>query len=88
VAHAARAALGERVDLDAVQSDLDVVAGAVALEAWWWIGESAALHRVPAWVDRAAGLVDSLAEQSAERGDTLRHVGAVSLDRWAAAAGG
>ena len=42
VAHRARAALGEPVDLDQAWRDLGDVEGAVRVEAWWWAGETGA----------------------------------------------
>ena len=52
--HRADRALGRPVDLDAVQADLDLVDGSVAVEAWWWTGEVAAEFANPGWLDRAA----------------------------------
>ena len=85
--HRARAAVGEPVDLDVVESDLAAVRRAVGIEAWWWVGEAAAAHRVPAWVDRAAAAVHELARDAGERGPALRSAAAIRLDSWRAAAG-
>ncbi len=47
LAHRARRELGLPVDLDTVAADLDRVEAAVAVEAWWWTGETAAAFRGP-----------------------------------------
>ena len=82
----ARAALGGQVDLDEVQAELTRAREAVAVEAWWWMGEAAAAHRVPRWVDAAADLVQQLAAQSGSRGPQLRGWAADRLDLWQVAA--
>jgi hypothetical protein len=87
VEHQARAALGEQVDLHNAERDLADVRAAVALEAWWWTGESAATHGVPAWVDLAAQQVGDLAANAAERGEALLDAARPRLERWKAAAG-
>ncbi len=87
VAHRARAATGDPVDLEAVASDLSDVQSAVAIEAWWWTGESAAAHRVPHWVDMASAQVEALSENAAGRGDALRSAAATRLDAWKSTAG-
>jgi DNA-binding SARP family transcriptional activator/tetratricopeptide (TPR) repeat protein len=84
--HRSRAHLGEPVDLDSVEQDLAQATRAVAIEAWWWMGESAAAHRVPAWVDRAADQMVSIARQSGARGPALLAAGAPRLEAWKAAA--
>lgn len=88
VAHRAQAALGEPVDLDVVESDLRDAAEAVALEAWWWTGQSAAAHRVPRWIDLAADQVRALSDNSAERGDAVRAAASPRLEAWKAEAAG
>jgi hypothetical protein len=85
--HRARASLGQSVDLDAVQADLDATRDAVALEAWWWIGESAAAHRVRRWVDDAADAAASLARESGDHAAALERASSSRLDAWRAAAG-
>jgi DNA-binding SARP family transcriptional activator len=85
--HRARAYLGERVDLDVVQTDLDATRAAVALEAWWWIGETAAAHGVRRWVDDAAEAVAALSRESGEHSTTLESASATRLDAWLAATG-
>jgi hypothetical protein len=87
VSHRARVALGEQVDLDIVAGDLRVVAEAVALEAWWWIGESAAAHKVPGWVDLAATRMLELSANAGQRGEALRLAASPRLDGWQAEAG-
>jgi len=82
----ARAALGEPVDLDRVLAELTRTREAVAVEAWWWMGEAAAAHRVPRWVDAASDLVQQLAAQSGPRGPQLRAWAAGRLDSWQVAA--
>ena len=82
VAHRAMAALGEPVDLDVVEANLAVVESSVELEAWWWIGEAAATHRVPRWVDRAARAAVSLSSRAGHRGDALLIAAAPILERW------
>jgi DNA-binding SARP family transcriptional activator len=84
--HRARRALSLPVDLDVVAQDLDLVRGAVAIEAWWWTGETAADLAVPAWLDDAAGQADRLARQSGEYAEPLRRVGGQRLDAWRAQA--
>jgi hypothetical protein len=85
--HRALAGLGEPVDLDAVQADLDAARDAVAVEAWWWIGDSAAAHGVRRWVDDAAEAVASLARESGDRAPALHRAAATRLDAWRSAAG-
>jgi len=85
--HRARARLGEPVDLDAVQADLDATRTSVALEAWWWIGDSAAAHGVRRWVDDAADAVASLARESGDHAAGLERASATRLDAWRAATG-
>ena len=70
--HRARRALRLPVDLGAVASDLDLVEGSVAVEAWWWTGEAAADFAVPAWLDVAADRAERLARQAGEHAGTLR----------------
>src|SRR5450631_1224654 len=85
--HRARARLGMPVDLAAVEADLDLLDGAVAIEAWWWTGETAADLHVPGWVDRAADSAARLARASGERGAALEVSAAQRLDIWKAVAG-
>jgi DNA-binding SARP family transcriptional activator len=83
--HRARRALGLSVDLDAVTADLDLVEASVAVEAWWWTGETAADFAVPAWLDVAADRAERLARQAGEHSGTLRHAASHRLDSWRAA---
>ena len=75
------------VDLAAVEADLDLLEGAVAIEAWWWTGETAADLHVPGWVVRAADSAARLARASGEREKGLRAAAAQRLDTWKAAVG-
>jgi DNA-binding SARP family transcriptional activator/tetratricopeptide (TPR) repeat protein len=84
--HRAQAAMGRPVDLDIVQADLDATLDAVALEAWWWIGESAAAHGVRRWVDDAADAAASLAVASGDHSDDLERASAARLEAWRSAA--
>jgi DNA-binding SARP family transcriptional activator/tetratricopeptide (TPR) repeat protein len=85
--HRARRALGLPVDLDQVAADLDLVEGAVAVEAWWWTGETAAELSAPALLGRAAGLADRLARNAGEHADVLRDAAGKRLERWRALVG-
>jgi AAA ATPase domain/Bacterial transcriptional activator domain len=87
LAHRARRELGLPVDLDTVAADLDRIEAAVAVEAWWWTGETAAAFAVPAWLDLAAERAERLARQAGDYSDTLRRAAARRLDGWRAAAG-
>lgn len=71
VAHRATAALGEPVDLGALEQDLTAVERSVALEAWWWAGETGAALGVPALVDRAGVLAHRLAQASGDHAPAL-----------------
>jgi hypothetical protein len=84
LAHRARRALNLPVDLDAAAEDLDRVERSVAVEAWWWTGETAADLAVPAWLDVAASRAERLARQAAEHADVLRRAAAQRMDRWSA----
>ena len=84
VAHRARHALGWPADLDTVAADLDLVEKAVAVEAWWWTGETAADLAVPAFLDLTDARVERLARQAADHADTLRRMAAQRLDEWRA----
>ena len=80
--HRARARLGMPVDLAAVEADLDLLDGAVAIEAWWWTGETAADLHVAEWLVRAADSAARLAHASGEREAVLRAAAAQRLDIW------
>jgi tetratricopeptide (TPR) repeat protein len=83
----ARRALRLPVDLDQVAADLASVERAVAVEAWWWTGETAADLSVPAWLDLAAERAGRLARAAGEHADTLRRAAAQRLDGWRALSG-
>jgi len=85
--HRARRALGHPVDLAAVAADLDLLEGAVAVEAWWWTGEAAAELSAPGLLDRAADRAERLARQAGGHADVLREEAGRRLDRWRATAG-
>ncbi|WP_183408304.1 ATP-binding protein [Nocardioides pocheonensis] len=80
--HQATAAAGEPVDLDAAWRDLGAVEGAVALEAWWWAGETGAALRQQRWIDRAELLASRLADAGGARGDSLRADASRRLEDW------
>jgi len=83
----ARRALSLPVDLDAAAGDLDRVERSVAVEAWWWTGETAADLAVPAWLDVAADRAERLARQAGQHADGLRRAAAQRLDDWRSRAG-
>jgi AAA ATPase domain/Bacterial transcriptional activator domain len=80
--HRARRALDLPVDLDTVAADLAGVEESVAVEAWWWTGETAADLAVPAWLDLAAQRAERLARQAGDHAETLRRAAAQRLDSW------
>jgi DNA-binding SARP family transcriptional activator len=80
--HRARRAVSLPVDLDAAAGDLDRVERSVAVEAWWWTGETAADLAVPAWLDLAAGRAERLARQAGQHADVLRRAAAQRLEDW------
>jgi tetratricopeptide (TPR) repeat protein len=82
--HRADRLLGLPVDLDAVCADLDLLDGAMAVEAWWWTGEVAAEFGVTAWLDRAAQRAGRLADNAAAHGDGLRRALAARMRGWEA----
>src|SRR5579862_2098736 len=85
--HRARRALGLPVDLAAVAADLDLLEGAVAVEAWWWTGEAAAELSAPGLLDRAAERAERLARQAGDHAGVLRDEAGRRLETWRAAAG-
>lgn len=84
LAHQARSALGEPVDLDLAWRDLAAVEGAVAVEAWWWAGETGAALGQARWLDRAEVLASTLAGASGPYGDSLRNEADRRLAGWRA----
>jgi hypothetical protein len=85
--HRARHAMGEPVDLDAVAADLAGVERTAAIEAWWWIGDTAADLGIGQWLGRAADRVSGLARFAGEHAETLRRAADRRLDQWHKAAG-
>jgi DNA-binding SARP family transcriptional activator len=83
--HRADRLLGAPLDLDAVSADLDLLDGAMAVEAWWWTGEVAAELGVPAWLDRAAHRAERLAGSAGAHGDGLRRALAARMRGWESA---
>jgi tetratricopeptide (TPR) repeat protein len=84
LAHRARRALQQPVDLDAVAKDLDLIEKAVAVEAWWWAGETAADFAISEWLNSAADRAERLARQAGDHAETLRRTAACRLDQWQA----
>ena len=84
VAHRARRALGLPADLETVAADLGLVKASVAIEAWWWAGETAADFGIPGWLDDAARQAERLARQAGDHGDVLRRTAGQRLDSWRA----
>jgi DNA-binding SARP family transcriptional activator len=80
--HQAHAALGEPVDPDVAWRDLAAVEDAVAVEAWWWAGETGAALGQPRWLDRAEALASGLADASGQHGDALRTEAGRRLTEW------
>jgi hypothetical protein len=72
VVHQARAAMGDPVDLDEVQRDLDAIARAVGIEAWWWAGVAGASFGQAGWIRQAETLADDLARHSGIHAEALR----------------
>ncbi len=82
VGHAARRRSGATVPLAEVEADLEALDGAVALEAWWWIGDAAAAHGVPRWVDWAGRRAMMLAAECGDRRPGLQREAAERLEGW------
>jgi DNA-binding SARP family transcriptional activator len=87
LAHRANRCLGVPVKMDAVDADLDELSASVAIEAWWWTGDTAADFGVPAWVDRAARLAGQLADQAGPHAGALRREAERRIQQWQLAAG-
>jgi len=79
--HQARAALGEPVDHDAVLHDLALARAKIAIEAWWWTGDTAVALGEPEILTVAERLVDQLARES-DRPDEVRAAADRRLDAW------
>ena len=84
VAHRARAALGEPVDLDQAWQDLAALEQAVRVEAWWWAGETGAALGQARWLDRSEQLAAELALAGGDHADTLRAEADRRLAGWRA----
>jgi hypothetical protein len=80
--HRADRLLGVPPDLDAVAADLDLLDGAMAVEAWWWTGDVAAELGVTAWLDRAARRADRLAVNAGGHEDEVRRALAARMRGW------
>jgi tetratricopeptide (TPR) repeat protein len=65
-------ALGRPVDYGAVEDDLDLLDGCVAIEAWRWTCDLAADFASPAWLDRASDRAARLAMNAGRHADGLR----------------
>ena len=85
--HRAARAAGLPVDPGEVAADLDLLAGAVAVEAWWWTGEVAADFASRRWLDLAAERGGRLAANAGDHADGMRRALARRLDAWQAAVG-
>ena len=82
--HRARHALGQPADLDTVAADLDVVEQSVAIEAWWWTGETAADLGVADWLDRAERQAGRLAANAGPHAAGLRRHAQTRIGQWRA----
>lgn len=82
IVHQVRHALGEPVDLDVAEGDLWSTHRSIALEAWWWAGETGMALGVGAWVDLAATWADELARQSGPHAASLRKEADRRLEAW------
>ena len=82
LAHRARSAEGLPIDAAGVESALDLLDSCVALEAWWWTGETAADLGVTRWLDRAENRVALLAREIGPRAVELHRDADRRLERW------
>lgn len=80
--HRAAHELGEPVDGDQVRKDVAAVESAMALEAWWWAGDTGSALGLPDLVARAEALAAALAEAADEDGDGVRAAAARRLAGW------
>jgi tetratricopeptide (TPR) repeat protein len=87
LAHRACRALGLPADPETVAASLGLVTKSVAIEAWWWAGETAADFGIPGWLDDAADQAERLARQAGDHGDVLRRTAAQRLSTWRARIG-
>ena len=82
LAHRARARQGLPTDPAAVESALDLLDSCVALESWWWTGETAADLGSSRLLARAEDRVARLAREIGPRATELHRDADRRLDRW------
>ena len=80
--HRARARQGLPIDPVGVESALDLLDSCVALESWWWTGETAADLGSEQLLDRATGRVALLARDIGPRATELHRDADLRLERW------
>jgi hypothetical protein len=79
--HRARHALGVPAEPGAVAADLELLERSVAVEAWWWTGDTAAELGVLAWLERAERQVARLAD-AGPHADTIRQAADRRMRGW------
>jgi hypothetical protein len=82
LAHRARARQGLPTDPAGVESALDLLDSCVALESWWWTGETAADLGSSHLLDRAVDRVALLARETRPRAAELHSDADRRLERW------
>jgi hypothetical protein len=82
LAHRARARQGLPTDPAEVESALDLLDSCVALESWWWTGETAADLGSSHLLARAEDRVAQLAREIGPRATELHRDADRRLDRW------
>ena len=82
LAHRARARQGLPTDPAAVESALDLLDSCVALESWWWTGETAADLGSSRLLARAEDRVARIAREIGPRATELHRDADRRLDRW------
>ena len=82
LAHRARARQGLPIDPTALDSSLDLLDSSVALESWWWTGETAADLGSEQLLDRAADRVALLAREIGPRATELHRDADRRLELW------
>ncbi len=82
LAHRARARQGLPTDPAAVESALDLLDSCMALESWWWTGETAADLGSSRLLARAEDRVARLAREIGPRATELHRDADRRLDRW------
>jgi len=80
--HRARARQGLPIDPVGVESALDLLDSCVALESWWWTGETAADLGSEQLLDRATGRVALLARDIGPRATELHRDADLRLEHW------